>query len=183
MWRACRPVVAGDAVTHALCWEAKFRPQVLPDGSPNHMPKAHRLDAGADTVHWGYFDAALKPLLTDRRPATPSPSRRCPARRRSCRSRTPASPCRRRCRRSTERAAEARRPAHPHRPGRGARRQGRAGARGPHQGDRAALRLGLQHHPPLAGALPDDFKERAHPHPARPGADDRHSCRGASSCR
>jgi acetamidase/formamidase len=24
----------------------------------------HRLDAGSDTVHWGYFDAALKPLLT-----------------------------------------------------------------------------------------------------------------------
>jgi acetamidase/formamidase len=26
--------------------------------------ETHRLDAGADTVHWGYFDAALKPLLT-----------------------------------------------------------------------------------------------------------------------
>jgi acetamidase/formamidase len=24
----------------------------------------HRLDAAADTVHWGYFDAALKPLIT-----------------------------------------------------------------------------------------------------------------------
>ena len=24
----------------------------------------HRLDAGQDTVHWGYFDAALKPLIT-----------------------------------------------------------------------------------------------------------------------
>jgi acetamidase/formamidase len=24
----------------------------------------HRLDAGPDTVHWGYFDAALKPLIT-----------------------------------------------------------------------------------------------------------------------
>ena len=24
----------------------------------------HRLEAGADTVHWGYFDAALKPLIT-----------------------------------------------------------------------------------------------------------------------
>ena len=24
----------------------------------------HRLDAAADTVHWGFFDAALKPLLT-----------------------------------------------------------------------------------------------------------------------
>jgi acetamidase/formamidase len=24
----------------------------------------HRLDAGPDTVHWGFFDAALKPLLT-----------------------------------------------------------------------------------------------------------------------
>jgi acetamidase/formamidase len=28
------------------------------------MPKTHRLDAGADTVHWGYFDASLTPLLT-----------------------------------------------------------------------------------------------------------------------
>lgn len=28
------------------------------------MPNTHRLDAGADTVHWGYFDAALPPLLT-----------------------------------------------------------------------------------------------------------------------
>ena len=24
----------------------------------------HRLDAAPDTVHWGYFDAALKPLLS-----------------------------------------------------------------------------------------------------------------------
>jgi acetamidase/formamidase len=24
----------------------------------------HRLDAGADTVHWGFFDATLKPLIT-----------------------------------------------------------------------------------------------------------------------
>ena len=24
----------------------------------------YRLDAAPDTVHWGYFDAALKPLLT-----------------------------------------------------------------------------------------------------------------------
>jgi acetamidase/formamidase len=28
------------------------------------MPKAHRLDAGADTVHWGHFDARLRPVLT-----------------------------------------------------------------------------------------------------------------------
>ena len=28
------------------------------------MPKTHRLDAGAETVHWGYFDAKLPPLLT-----------------------------------------------------------------------------------------------------------------------
>ena len=24
----------------------------------------HRLDAGPDTVHWGFFDASLKPLVT-----------------------------------------------------------------------------------------------------------------------
>ena len=24
----------------------------------------HRLDASPETVHWGYFDAALKPLVT-----------------------------------------------------------------------------------------------------------------------
>ena len=28
------------------------------------MRKSHRLDAGAETVHWGYFDAKLKPLLS-----------------------------------------------------------------------------------------------------------------------
>ena len=28
------------------------------------MPNTHRLDAGAKTVHWGYFDAKLEPLLT-----------------------------------------------------------------------------------------------------------------------
>ena len=28
------------------------------------MPQNHRLDAAAKTVHWGYFDAALPPLLT-----------------------------------------------------------------------------------------------------------------------
>ena len=26
--------------------------------------RTHRLDAGPDTVHWGYFDASLKPLVT-----------------------------------------------------------------------------------------------------------------------
>jgi acetamidase/formamidase len=26
--------------------------------------RKHRLDAGSDTVHWGFFDAALKPLIT-----------------------------------------------------------------------------------------------------------------------
>ncbi len=26
--------------------------------------KTHRLDAGADTVHWGFFDASLTPLMT-----------------------------------------------------------------------------------------------------------------------
>jgi acetamidase/formamidase len=28
------------------------------------MPTTHRLDAGAETVHWGYFDATLAPRLT-----------------------------------------------------------------------------------------------------------------------
>ena len=28
------------------------------------MAKVHRLDAGADTVHWGYFDAKISPVLT-----------------------------------------------------------------------------------------------------------------------
>ena len=27
------------------------------------MPKTHRLNAGANTVHWGFFDARLQPLL------------------------------------------------------------------------------------------------------------------------
>jgi acetamidase/formamidase len=26
--------------------------------------RTHRLNAGPDTVHWGYFDASLKPLVT-----------------------------------------------------------------------------------------------------------------------
>jgi len=26
--------------------------------------RTHRLDAGPDTVHWGFFDAGLKPLIT-----------------------------------------------------------------------------------------------------------------------
>jgi len=28
------------------------------------MPRSHRLEAGPDTVHWGYFDASLAPVLT-----------------------------------------------------------------------------------------------------------------------
>src|ERR1051325_7473457 len=32
-------------------------------GSGDHMAH-HRLDAAPDTVHWGYFDAGLRPLLT-----------------------------------------------------------------------------------------------------------------------
>ena len=26
--------------------------------------RKHRVDAGPDTVHWGFFDATLKPLVT-----------------------------------------------------------------------------------------------------------------------
>ena len=26
--------------------------------------RKHRVEAGPDTVHWGFFDAALKPLIT-----------------------------------------------------------------------------------------------------------------------
>jgi len=26
--------------------------------------RKHRLEAGPDSVHWGFFDAALKPLIT-----------------------------------------------------------------------------------------------------------------------
>ncbi len=107
----------------------------------------HRLDASADTVHWGYFDAALKPLITidsgdtvtistvSGQPTQLPEARLGPHRAAGAAGDPP------------ERAAEARRPAHPDRAGGGARRQGRAGARGPHQGDRAALRLGLQHDP------------------------------------
>lgn len=28
------------------------------------MSQHHHIDAGPDTVHWGYFDAALEPVLT-----------------------------------------------------------------------------------------------------------------------
>jgi acetamidase/formamidase len=30
----------------------------------SHTPASHRLEASAETVHWGYFDAALPPQLT-----------------------------------------------------------------------------------------------------------------------
>ena len=39
----------------------------------------HRLEAGPDTVHWGYFDAKLKPLITVD-PGDEVSSRRCRAR-------------------------------------------------------------------------------------------------------
>ena len=29
-----------------------------------NMSNSHRIDAAPETVHWGYFDAALEPLLT-----------------------------------------------------------------------------------------------------------------------
>ena len=105
------------------------------------MPKTHRLDAGAETVHWGYFDARLPPLLTvdsgdtvtistvsGPREVMPPPPLVVPARA---------------GRRAGAREAEAAGP-HVHRAGGGQGRQGRPGAGGAHQGDRSALRLGLQ---------------------------------------
>src|SRR5580692_2232923 len=38
--------------------------QLLRNATKETTMATHRLDAGADTVHWGYFDAALKPLIT-----------------------------------------------------------------------------------------------------------------------
>src|SRR5580692_463520 len=38
--------------------------QLLRNATKETSMATHRLDAGADTVHWGFFDAALKPLIT-----------------------------------------------------------------------------------------------------------------------
>src|SRR5260370_5308193 len=37
--------------------------QIWPPAGRVRMQK-HRVDAGPDSVHWGFFDAALKPLIT-----------------------------------------------------------------------------------------------------------------------
>ena len=131
----------------------------------------HRIEAGPETVHWGYFDAALPPLVTVDSGDTvtistvsgppemmPPPPLVVPP----ALSAVHASP-----------QAEAAGP-HLHRAGRGPRRQGRPGPRGSDQGHRAPLRLGLQllgaAERRAAGRFPRDPPDA---HPARPGADDR----------
>ena len=142
----------------------------------------HRLEASPETVHWGFFDAKLPPQLTidsgdtvtistvsgtlgylpkpDSGPDGAAGAAGDPR----------------------QGAGQDRRAAHPHRAGGGARRQGRAGARGPHQGGRAVSGLGLQHRAAagrraarrLQGVSPD-------PHPARQAADDRQIAVGPRS--
>jgi len=125
----------------------------------------HRLEAGPETVHWGFFDAELKPLLTgeqrrhghdlDRlRHGEPDAGS---AAQGAARARGDPQ----------ERAAEASRP-HVYRSGRGQRRQG---------GQALEVRIkdielhydwGYNMIRPLAGALPDDFRYAdTDSHPAR----------------
>ncbi len=143
-------------------------------------PDIPRVDAGPATVHWGFFDAKLAPVA-DRR------QRRArhhvvgvrPARIDAAAAfRHPAGaagdPCR-------QRQAALLRP-YVHGPGGGARRQSGAGAAGRYRGDRAQLRLGLQHHPParrraarrLQGIPqhPPHARQSAHGRPAALGAGD-----------
>ena len=90
--------------------------------------QTHRLDASPETVHWGYFDASLKPLITvdpgdvvvmstvSGGPWPTAASRFGPYGAAGAAGD------------SQERAAEAEWASHHDRAGRGARRQGRAGA-------------------------------------------------------
>ena len=90
--------------------------------------RTHRLDAGPETVHWGFFDASLKPLLTVEpgdevviSTVSGPPTAMPPA---NSGLTVPDALARH----SRGRCAETERTSHPHRAGRGARRQSRAGA-------------------------------------------------------
>ncbi len=130
--------------------------------------KTHRLDAAPETVHWGYFDANLKPLITidsgdevvistvSGGPGQlPKPG--------SGLTVPDALPA--------IHAKVAPKLGGPHiltGPVADTRRQGRPGARGPHQGRRAQLRLGLQHHSAARRCAAGRFRRAApHPHSTR----------------
>ena len=115
----------------------------------------HRLDAAPETVHWGFFDATLKPLLTIDSGDTvtistvsgmPSRCRRAPLR------------SRRRCR--DPRSVTQNLPGHICTgPVAVQGRQGRAGAGGRIEDIELHYDWGYNMIRPLAGALPDDFDE------------------------
>ena len=137
----------------------------------------HRLDAAPETVHWGYFDAALKPLLTIESGDTVTISTVS-----GMASQMPAAPLtvppalagdpRQACSRSC----------------RGHICTGPVAVRGAKAGQVLEVRIkaielhydwGYNMVRPLAGALPDDFDDAdADPHPARQAADDRHAAVG-----
>ena len=99
----------------------------------------HRLDAAPETVHWGYFDAALKPLLTVESGDTVTISTVS-----GMASQMPAAAARRaaRARRDPPSVQQKLPGPHLHRAGRGEGRQGRPGARGPHQGRSSSITTG-----------------------------------------
>ena len=133
------------------------------------MPKTHRLDAGAETVHWGYFDAKLSrssrstsgdtvtmSTVSGGREVMPPPPLVVPEALAAVQAHVPpaAGP-------------------HVHRAGGDRGRQGRPGAGGAHQGDRAPLRLGLQFLGPAHGRAARRLpRAPSHAHHARPGKDD-----------
>ena len=116
-----------------------------------------RLEAGPDTVHWGYFSADLAPVLTVDSGARVVMSS-VPALRSTCR--RPLSRSRRRCRRSTRRTKASASSAHMC-TGPVAVRGAKAGQvlPGRHRGHRTALDWGYTLIRPTAGALPDEFPD------------------------
>ena len=109
----------GMARENVLCWRSS---------APGATPMPIHLEPGPDNVHWGYFDAALAPLLTVASGDTRDDLDRLRRSRARCRPRR--STCRRRSPPFTQNVPQQAARPHLHRAGRRERRQGRSGARG-----------------------------------------------------
>jgi len=112
----------------------------------------HRLDAAPETVHWGFFDAALKPLLTVDSGETVTISTVS-----GMASQMPPSPYVVPSAARDPRQCAAKLPGHMCTGRSPCRAPKRAGAGSPHQGHPASLRLGLQHDPAARRRAADDF--------------------------
>ena len=137
----------------------------------------HRLDAAPETVHWGFFDAALKPLLTVESGDTVTISTVS-----GMASQMPAAPLAvPPALAAIHKSVQQKLPgSHLHRAGRREGRQGRPGAGSAHQGHPAPLRLGLQHDPPARRRAAGRLRHAdADPHPARQTEEHRHAAVGA----